>query len=106
MGYARALAQHLNAPLLSDLLIWQALPEKRQGELLNNDQRHFNVHEKMTVNRSVAVPAGALILFDDYIGSGATIKEAARCLRKTVAHPLIPVTIASLKWRLGKPGFI
>lgn len=106
MAYARALAGHLNVPLLSDLLMWQTLPEKRQGELLNNDQRHFNVHEKMTANRSVAVPAGALILFDDYIGSGATIKEAARCLRKTAEHPLIPFTIASLKWRLGKPGFI
>jgi ATP-dependent DNA helicase RecQ len=52
------------------------------------------------------VLSGALILFDDYIGSGATVKEAARCLRKALDHPLIPLTIAAVKWRLGKPGFI
>ena len=52
------------------------------------------------------IPSGALILLDDYIGSGATIKEAARTLRKSYHQPLIPLTIATLKWRLGKPGFI
>lgn len=106
MGFAKALADHLNVPLLSDLLIWKTAPEKRQGELLNNDQRHHNVHEKMQVQEAHEVPAGALILFDDYLGSGATIKEAARALRKKLAHPLIPITIAAVKWRLGKSGFI
>jgi predicted amidophosphoribosyltransferase len=52
------------------------------------------------------LPAGALLLFDDYIGSGSTIKEAARALRKATDLPLIPLTIAAVKWRLGKPGFI
>lgn len=106
MGYAKALSEHLHVPLLSDLLNWKTVPEKRQGELLNNDQRYSNVHEKMQTHLPKRAPEGALILFDDYIGSGATIKEAARCLRKALDQPLIPVTIASLKWRLGKPGFI
>lgn len=104
--FAKALAKHLKVPILSDLLAWKTPPEKRQGELLNNDQRHHNVHEKMEVHLPDKVPAGALILFDDYIGSGATIKEAARCLRKEFDHPFIPLTIAAVKWRLGKPGFI
>lgn len=105
-GYAGALSEYLNVPLLSELLIWKTPPEKRQGELLNNDQRHHNVHEKMEAQLSDKLPAGALILFDDYIGSGSTIKEAARCLRKKLDHPLIPLTIAAVKWRLGAPGFI
>ena len=105
LSFAKALAEHLNVPLFPDLLAWKTSPEKRQGELLNNDQRYHNVHEKMEAN-SIRISSGALILFDDYIGSGATIKEAARCLRKTVDNPLIPLTIASVKWRLGKPGFI
>ena len=105
-SYAKALSDHFKVPLLSDLLVWQTVPEKRQGELLNNDQRHHNVHEKMQVNLSTRVPSGTLILFDDYIGSGATIKEAARCIRKVLDNPLIPVTIAAVKWRLGKAGFV
>jgi ATP-dependent DNA helicase RecQ len=105
-AFARGLSEHLNVPLLSELLVWQSAPEKRQGELLNNDQRHHNAHGKMETYLPAKVPSGALILLDDYIGSGATLKEAARCLRKVLDHPLIPLTIAAVKWRLGKPGFI
>lgn len=104
-AFTKALCESLNIPLL-DLLSWETPPEKRQGELLNNDQRHHNVHEKMSACLPAKMPAGALILFDDYIGSGATIKEAARCLRKKVDQPLVPITIAAVKWRLGKSGFI
>lgn len=105
-GFAKALSEHLKVPLLSNALVWHSIPEKRQGELLNNDQRHHNVHEKMRMDLTESVPPGALILFDDYIGSGATLKEAARCIRNSLDHPLIPLTIASVKWRLGKPGFV
>ena len=107
-GFARALSQHLDVPLFADLLIWNLTPEKRQGELLNNDQRHDNVHQKMGAHLPDRVYSGALLLFDDYIGSGATIKEAARCLRRAVHQPIeiVPITIAAVKWRLGRPGFI
>ncbi len=103
-SYAKALSTHFNVPILP-LLTWETPPEKRQGELLNNDQRHHNVHQKMKASFT-SIPPGALILLDDYIGSGATLKEAARALRKTHSCPLIPLTIASVKWRLGQPGFI
>lgn len=106
MAYGKALSEHFDVPLLSALLTWQTPPEKRQGELLNNDQRHYNVHQKMQVELFGKAPIGALILFDDYIGSGATIKEAARCLRKKFDNPFIPLTIAAVKWRLGQSGFI
>lgn len=103
---AKQLADHVNVPLL-DVLEWTQSPPKRQGELLNNDQRHQNVHSLMGTNTTARIPHGAIILFDDYIGSGNTIKEAARGL-KTLCHPtqtIIPFTIACLKWHLGKPGY-
>jgi len=106
LAYANALAQHFNVPVLDTLLTWQEDPEKRQGELLNNDQRHHNVQGKMHVELFQEIPDGALILFDDYIGSGATIKEAAKVLRKRYTNPFIPLTIAAVKWRLGQAGFI
>jgi ATP-dependent DNA helicase RecQ len=101
------LSNHFNIPILQDLLYWKEMPTQRQGELLNNDQRHHNVHRKMEINSSVLIPAGPLLLFDDYTGSGNTLKEAARAIRngKSINNKLIPFTIASLKWHLGKPGF-
>ncbi|MGE5196741.1 MAG: RecQ family ATP-dependent DNA helicase [Anaerolineae bacterium] len=103
---AAALAEDLKVPVIANLLLWCNPPNKRQGELLNNDQRHENVQEKMQANKNVNIPSGSLLLLDDYIGSGSTIKEAARALRQLVDHPLVPFTIASVKWHLGKPGFI
>lgn len=103
---AEKLAKHMKIPLL-DVLDWKELPLKRQGELLNNDQRHQNVHLKMYNKHKQMLPHGTLILFDDYIGSGNTIKEAARALKmkRHSGQELVPFTIANLKWHLGKPGF-
>jgi len=72
------------------------------------DQRYYNVHGKMGLGTLPGKQIkGAIVLFDDYIGTGSTVKEAARVLRKKFDEPeLIPLTIAHLKWRLGKPGFI
>ncbi len=103
---AKAIAEHLQVHLLTDLLVWKNPPDKRQGELLNNDQRQYNVQDKMQLNENLIVPAGPLLLLDDYTGSGATIKEAARVLRKRTEGSLVPLTIAAVKWRLGKSGFI
>jgi ATP-dependent DNA helicase RecQ len=103
---ALTLGKALDIPVFTDLLAWNTLPEKRQGELLNNDQRHHNVAGRMTLTNSSSLPDGPLLLLDDYIGSGASMKEAARALRQKFCHPLIPLTIASIKWHLGKPGFV
>jgi ATP-dependent DNA helicase RecQ len=103
---AQAIANLLQVPLLSDLLTWKALPDQRQGTLLNNDQRKINVHN--TMEASAPLPDGPLLLLDDYIGSGATLREAARALRSLGNKDLvlIPLTLAAVKWRLGKSGFI
>lgn len=104
LKYAAALAEFFHVPLLQDLLAWDSVPKNRQGELLNNDQRQENVRDKMEARAHVA--SKSLVLFDDYIGSGATMKEAARALRQVFQGEIIPVTIARVQWRLGKPGFI
>ncbi len=103
------LAAHLDIPNYPNYLIWHTLPAARQGELLNNDQRRYNVDRKLTVaNNNSIIVKDTILLLDDYIGSGATMKEAARVLRKTAAltNNIIPFTIASVKWRLGQKGVV
>jgi ATP-dependent DNA helicase RecQ len=105
---AAMIAKNLNVPALTEILFWQELPQKRQGELLNNDQRRHNVEKKMATKFGIVIPKGAILLLDDYIGSGSTIKEAASALRKIAgtSRDIVPFTIASVKWKLGQPGMI
>lgn len=105
---AKKIGLFLHKPLLLDYLKWRETPAARQGELLNNDQRKVNVNQRMNIAFHTKLPPGDILLVDDYIGSGATIKEAARVLRKqAMAHGnIIPFTIAAVKWRLGKAGMI
>ncbi len=104
-----ATAQHV-ADLLGvrvqDVLTWAEQPEARQGELRNNDQRRDNVRGKMTVGR--VSNKGAVLLLDDYTGSGVTLAEAARALRKVAGFTgdIVPLTIAKVRWRLGARGIV
>jgi len=52
--------------------------------------------------------SGPILLPDDYIGSGATLKEGARVLRKECDFrgEIVSLTIAVVKWRLGQSGMI
>jgi ATP-dependent DNA helicase RecQ len=90
------------------MLGWQRPPESRQGELHNNDQRRDNVSGKMGLGERAALPSGGLLLLDDYVGSGATLKDAARVLRQDAKYrgPIVPLTIARVKWQLGAPGMV
>lgn len=102
------IADFLNVPSLIDFLQWRQIPSARQGELLNNDQRRHNVHQHMQTDIQNKIPRGAILLLDDYTGSGATLHEAARVLSKQtkINNEIIPFTLASVKWRLGKRGMI
>lgn len=104
----KLLAHYLKIPSLFDLLYWDPLPDTRQGELLNNDQRQHNVAQRMRIKLDEDIPAGTILLFDDYIGSGATLNEAANALREQakIKNKIVPFTIAAVKWRLGKKGMI
>jgi ATP-dependent DNA helicase RecQ len=101
----KLIAGYLKIPCL-DLLAWQITPEARQGELLNNDQRQHNVAKRMQVALKAKLPKGAVLLFDDYTGSGATLNEAARALTKHTKNKIVPFAIAAVKWHIGKKGMI
>lgn len=105
---AKFIGNYLQKPFLLESLQWKDEPESRQGELLNNDQRKHNVSLHMTIDKSKIIPEGDILLLDDYIGSGVTIKEAARVLRKQamITSEIIPFSIASVKWRLGARGMV
>lgn len=102
------IAEHLGIQALPDLLYWNPYPAKRQGQLLNTEQRKANVKQRIHVDGDLHLPKGAdLLLFDDYFGSMATLKEACRALRKTgFKGDIVPFTIARVRWRFGKPGMV
>lgn len=103
------LAELLGVPLFAEALFWSEHPEQRQGELHNNDQRKENVHGKMTITQPTGgLPAGNLLLVDDYIGSGHTLSESCRVLRKEAAftYEIIPLLVARIRWKLGASGMI
>jgi ATP-dependent DNA helicase RecQ len=98
-------ADALDVPALPDLLVWSEEPRARQGELRNNDQRRDNVDGKLTLGTS-SPPRGDLLLLDDFTGSGATLREAGRALRKQArfAGAIVPLTLARVRWKLGATG--
>jgi ATP-dependent DNA helicase RecQ len=101
------LSNYLSIPALPDLLRWKQAPLARQGELLNNDQRRDNIAKRMLC-ADQKIPAGTILLLDDYTGSGATLNEAARALKenKRIQNEILPFTIAAVKWHLGKKGIV
>jgi len=108
VALATWLADELQVDLFLDYLYWGKTPAARQGELLNNDQRRYNVKQKMSCSHEQRLPGSTLLLLDDYTGSGATLTEAARVLRSEADFhgKIVPFTIAQVKWRLGKAGMI
>lgn len=99
----RIIASLFQVPCYLDLLYWKEVPGNRQGELLNNDQRRDNVKLKMGAR---VLAEQNILLVDDYVGSGATLKEATRALSETRRKRIYPFTVAKIKWRLGEPGMI
>jgi ATP-dependent DNA helicase RecQ len=99
----RVAAEALGVRARPDLLVWREPPEARQGELWNNDQRRQNVAGRMGLAAGAPLPRGAVLLLDDFVGSGATLREAARVLRKEAGleAEIVPLTVARVRWRLG-----
>jgi len=101
---AQAVAQALGVPV-AECLRFTSPPAVRQGTLLNNDQRRDNVKGAMGVTG--AVPDGRLLLLDDYAGSMSTLNEAARTLKQAGASgPCVSLTVARVRWRLGRAGIV
>ena len=102
---ADAVSAALGVPR-AEALAWRDAPPNRQGELLNTEQRQANVANRMCViGEALEVPG--LLLVDDYTGSGLTLREATRALRKAgFEGDLVPLTVARVRWRLGAPGIV
>jgi ATP-dependent DNA helicase RecQ len=102
----RVVAEELGVAARPDLLVWREPPEAFQGELWNNDQRRQNVDGRMALGPRSPVPHGDVLLLDDFVGSGATLREAARVLRKEakLAGEVVPLTVGRVRWRLGARG--
>ena len=108
-AYASALiAARLGVSAYVDLLVWQEIPPFHQGELTNNDQRRENVRNRLSLSGPLSIKEGVILLLDDYTGSGATLKEAVRVIRKAgrFTGELVPLTMARVRWRLGASGMI
>jgi len=101
------IAEHLGVPHVP-LLHYAREPERRQGELHNNDQRRDNVEGCFAADSGLLLPEGAMLLVDDYLGSRATLREAAKLLRKGLAWRgvLVPLVFARVRWKLGTSGMI
>ncbi|MCA9704608.1 MAG: RecQ family ATP-dependent DNA helicase [Myxococcales bacterium] len=100
-------AEALGVPHLP-LLLPGRPADARQGELHNNDQRRDNVQGCFDVDLELRHPPGAMLLLDDYVGSRATLKEAATVLRKQGGweDEIVPLALARVRWKLGAPGMI
>ena len=106
---ANRIAEKLQLPLLLDELFWSPPPRHRQGQLKNNDQRRQNVKGRMMCEGRIDLPNHtALLVLDDYIGSGATFKEAGRVLTQQLGKKqiIVPFSVARVRWRLGAAGMV
>jgi len=108
-----AVARELECLAYADALQFSPEPLMRQAQLSNNDQRRENVRNCVRVlgELGTAITGAArrpVLLIDDFTGSGATLKECARALRKQarVDGDIVPLTITKVRWRLGASGMI
>lgn len=102
---AERVAAALGVPACLDALVWRELPAP-QGDFSNNDQRRQNVDGKLGLGPGLNPDGGDLLLLDDLIGSGSTLREAGRVLRKEAKRKeaLVPLVLARVRRRLGVPS--
>lgn len=105
---AEWIAEELGIPF-HDVLVYATPPPARQGELLNNDQRRDNIQGRMACNAAGRIDEdSSVLLLDDYMGSGTTLKEAGRALRSELGKggAIVPLVIARVRWKLGTAGMV
>jgi len=76
---ARPLARALGLPLRSDLLLRPRATPPQTG--LDAAARRRNLREAFALAPAARLPAH-VVVFDDVMTTGATLREAARCLRR------------------------
>ncbi len=96
-GFARALARELDLPFVPCLVA--AADAEPQGEMLNSVRQLANAHRTLSVDSSVAVPSGPVLLVDDLVDSGWTLTVAGHLLRQQGSGPVHPFALAAASGR-------
>ncbi|HWM22330.1 MAG TPA: helicase-related protein, partial [Ilumatobacteraceae bacterium] len=92
---ARALAERMQLPYEPCVVKVEERTEQRYQQ--NRAHQEANVAGAFTVNG--AVPSGPVLLVDDLVGSGWTMAEVGRVLRRAGSGPVHPVALASTAGR-------
>ena len=92
---ARALASRMQLPYEPCVVKIEERPEQRYQQ--NRSHQEANVAGAFAINGPV--PSGPVLLVDDLVGSGWTITEVGRVLRRAGSGPVHPVALASTAGR-------
>ncbi len=84
---------HLGIPILENTLL-KTKPTSSQTAQKNHEAREMNIQESFEVRTPADVRAKNIILIDDVITSGATMREAARVLKLAGARRIIGIAAA------------
>ncbi|MGH9133910.1 MAG: ComF family protein, partial [Ilumatobacteraceae bacterium] len=94
-GLAQRLAETLHLPYERVVSKVEERPEQRTQQ--NRAHQERNVAGAFTADG--AVPSGPVMLVDDLVGSGWTMTEVGRALRRAGSGPVHPVVLASTAGR-------
>lgn len=88
----KLVANRMEWDFRSDLLVRKRL--KRPQTDLKRDERAENIRGVFTLNPNYQLQSTSYILFDDVLTTGATMKEAAKVLKRSGAKSVWGLTIA------------
>lgn len=91
---ARAMAQQFSLPLAANVLIKNKHTNK-QGIAKSREERSQNILGSFTVHNHHLIQGKNVIIIDDIVTTGSTLKEARATLIKSGAHRVIAWTLAN-----------
>lgn len=89
---ARHAAKRLNAPLITDCLIKSRDTLPQVG--LSAKDRRENIRKAFEVRNSELIKEKSVILIDDVITTGATVRECSKALKKAGSADIYVITLA------------
>lgn len=101
-GFARRFARHYGYDYRPGTLLWQRRVEP-QHNIPQKQMRFANIANGFQVNRRGLRGHQAIVVIDDLTTTGATLQEASRALRQSLAHPeqMDIITLAVAKVPMG-----
>lgn len=89
---AKNIGKHLNTPLV-DLII-RRINTLAQAQLSRGRDRYFNIQGAFSLKNSKKTIQADILLIDDVVTSGATIREATRVLKKQIKGKVFVFALA------------